>query len=239
MTDEDETVKALIEKYNIRLRSDGKLSGGGAHIHEQDNLLLRMKPQIVKYLQEKEEIEKAEYVKTQKEFEAGTLPIVVKRITHFSSALDQEITENVVDGDFNFLSEIYSSVYVTFSTDIPEGVHPISDLPEWKKWKGVKDMEKARNEYISASGKTLVRLNRCWECGHMKILGGQNGRLPYDVYKNALDELAAILQKEFQDIPKNVLLSSAPKPKSTGPFGFDFESPRFIFEIISDTYDGC
>lgn len=98
-----------------------------------------------------------------------------------------------------------------------------------------------REEKIKASGKTVVRLNQCWECGAWRILGGRNSRLSYETFQKAKQELAELWQKSAEkDLAncKELLSSYTPKVKTEIP-GAAAETNNFVFFVVSRTYDDC
>lgn len=81
--------------------------------------------------------------------------------------------------------------------------------------------------------KTRLNVNRCWECGSLKILGGKYGKLPYTTYKKADGELTEYVREQFKAIPVNATLNQAPTAKDV------IETENFTFKVVSHDYDGC
>ena len=71
--------------------------------------------------------------------------------------------------------------------------------------------------------KIEVRLNVCWECGLPRIVGGKNGRLPYNLYKEAEMGLTDIYKTRIKD-----LLEAK-----------HIENDKFLYKVVSSKYDGC
>lgn len=243
--------KEYIKKYDLVLvtRKDGIEGFMPRNIvfvnvdefNEDKPSMTAMREDIKTILREKKRIkdaeDKADEEKYQIALESGELEITVERISHFSSALDMEITENVLSTDFRAETTIFRSTGGFVRTDLAPGKYKISETPQWQKWKEIRDIEMAKKSYVDVSGKTLVYLNRCWECGVMKITGSANGRMQKEEWKKATDEMRGSVRKLLEKIPGETVLSAAPQPATPGPF--DFETDHFIFSIVSTDYCGC
>jgi len=100
--------------------------------------------------------------------------------------------------------------------------------------------KKARVEAaIKDSGKTVVHINECWECGSWQILGGRDGRLPREVWKQARDEMTAFRKAAAEQISDGTLLSSFKPRGETAIPNAALETEHFIFFIVSREYCGC
>jgi hypothetical protein len=100
--------------------------------------------------------------------------------------------------------------------------------------------KQAQEDYLQATGKTLVYVNECWECGCWRILGGKNGRLPYNVFTQARKELSAAQEKAYNEQSNNgELVLSRINIGSEAPEGFALVTDHFAYIIVSNDYDGC
>lgn len=94
--------------------------------------------------------------------------------------------------------------------------------------------EEKNAEILQEQGKRIfvsVELNS--EYGSWRITGGQNGRLPYNTFLNAKNEMN---QAFAQALPKEkTLLSSRPQPKK-GKY-FDLLTENFAFKIVSEIFE--
>jgi hypothetical protein len=103
--------------------------------------------------------------------------------------------------------------------------------------------KRIKEDFEERHGKTVVYVNRCWECGCWRIIGGRInkfpgvGRLPYNDYKLALQEMEEAFSEEANKVRPNEILSSAVQPTPSGKW--DLETTSFVFKIISEDYDGC
>ena len=238
------TPEEIITKYRMKLiERNGQVGFMPEYLlDEQKKQFEKDRPEITKVKEEIKQIllakkkrEETEYKEYQAKLAAGTLEIEVRRVTHFVGALDEEITENLVYMDSRVFHDIGMSLNVT---KMAPGKYSISELPEWQSWTEKHKMKDAKEAYIKASGKVLVHLNRCWECGVMKVVGGSEGKLPYEQYRKAREELSGMVRKQLANIPEGEILNSVPEPsRENGPF--DFESQHFIYQVVSREYDGC
>lgn len=85
------------------------------------------------------------------------------------------------------------------------------------------------------SGKHVVALNRCWECGTTKILGEYDEnhnlkRMPTDLWARAEKERVAATSRSIKGHENEILSSVGFKPSA---------DDEFEFVIVSDEYDGC
>jgi len=133
---ENEKIKDLVTKYRLVIAvREGKegLSASSALKNNADDYqaVVKMKTDIVKYLREKEAIEKSEKEDTRTKFEDGTLPIeVIER-------RDSEtgIAFHFVKGDWDALSVLYGYNTIYRITELSVGKHFISELVQWQSWK--------------------------------------------------------------------------------------------------------
>jgi hypothetical protein len=92
-------------------------------------------------------------------------------------------------------------------------------------------------------GKTVVFVSRCLECGGWRITGGRInkfpyvGRLPYNDYKLAVQEMEEAFSETAQKLNTNEILSSAVQPTPSGKW--NLETEHFVYQIIEENYCGC
>ncbi len=100
---------------------------------------------------------------------------------------------------------------------------------------------KAKANYAKASGKTIVHVKECWECGTWIILGGPDGRLPKDVWQKARDELAQAQKEKWAQQSHNgkVPLARVVIGDAKGENGFDLETEHFLYRVVECDDSHC
>ena len=166
---EESKIRETIEHFGITTRS-----GNGEELilitrnvdeAKRRQLELRAaKSEILAYIHAREEEEKRKRDEIEKQFENGTLPIEVREITHFSSALDTVVTENEIAGDTASLSRLMGVQYNGYYTDLPPGKYPISVLPAWQKMHAKKLDLEAKFREARETGKRVLISKQTEEC---------------------------------------------------------------------------
>lgn len=101
----------------------------------------------------------------------------------------------------------------------------------------------AMAKYAASSGKTVVKVRECWECGTWIILGGAAGRLPKDVWRTAVEELATAQRAKWQQqsqggkVPLSRVVIGERADGQEGKF--DLETPHFLFAIVASDDSHC
>ena len=147
--------------------------------------------------------------------------------------------EHVGDG---FYGRIYEVNYDMYQKALENAA--IRAGEKKRKEEEERRLEEQRKEEIRASGKTVVHVNECWECGRWEILGGEHGRLEYSTWKRAEDELDQAWRTAFEKFeaenpnhPPLSRFSIRSMGRTTG--GADLETEHFLYFIVSDEYCGC
>lgn len=98
------------------------------------------------------------------------------------------------------------------------------------------------NEYVTKSGKTVVHVHHCLECGTWKILGGAQGRLEKSIWTQAVKEMSTVQQQKYDEQSENSkqILSAIDMGNDSNKF-FALETEHFLFQVVSEDLDshGC
>ena len=177
----DENV--LIEKYQLIVFVRNGIEGLTPGRVMTDNLkaeflkdkpeIVRLKPKIISILKRDEanrlKMEKILRERVREQVKNGTLPIVVREVTHFVGALDMEVTENQIEADMDVLTDLFGVRYNGYYTHLPPGNYTVADLPEWKKRHENQIMMNEKIQKAKETGKPVLVKQYTTDCDGSEV----------------------------------------------------------------------
>ena len=182
-----EEIKKLVVSYSEtsdlvspRFWVDGKLTSEIKQRGNFDGLtgkdrpeIVRLKPKIISILKRKEadrlKMEEIHREQVMKQVKNGTLPIVVREVTHFVGALDMEVTENQIEADTDALIDLFGVRYNGYYTNLPPGNYTVADLPEWKKRHEIQIMMDEKIQKAKETGKPVLVKQYTADCDGSEV----------------------------------------------------------------------
>lgn len=163
------SIKESVEKYGLTLTTrNGKecvvVMKNTEEAKKIFSELQSLNHEIIVYLKEQKAAEKKRYEVKRKQIEDGTLPIRVEEITHFVSALDQEVTENKIIGDMSALIDLFGIRYNGYYTHLAPGEYTISALPEWQVRHAKQVTRNEKFAKAKTTGKPVLLQETTGEC---------------------------------------------------------------------------
>lgn len=180
---EEKKEEELIEKYQLLIFVRNGIEGltPGRTMTEKLKAefladrpeIVRLKPKIISILKRKEadrlKMEEIHREQVMKQVKNGTLPIVVREVTHFVGALDMEVTENQIEADTDALIDLFGVRYNGYYTNLPPGNYTVADLPEWKKRHENQIMMNEKIQKAKETGKPVLVKQYTTDCDGSEV----------------------------------------------------------------------